>query len=144
MEVIWIILGCIAVLILFFYRPTVEKMTNKDLIETLSKFGQIGTKPVKKEKNDEEPLYGPKTTKLVEPTPADSKKGLDKNMVYPDIYGPEITPIPGKKVCKKKEGESVSDCADDSNYQYNPDLKNAFPFEGEPEPFLTDFSKIQH
>ena len=30
------------------------------------------------------------------------------------------------------------------NFEFNPDLKKAFPYEGEPQPFLTDFSKIQH
>jgi len=28
--------------------------------------------------------------------------------------------------------------------EFNPDLKNAFPYDGPPQPFLTDFSKILH
>jgi hypothetical protein len=31
-----------------------------------------------------------------------------------------------------------------AGFEYNPDLKNAFPYDGPPQPFLTDFSKIQH
>jgi uncharacterized membrane protein YgcG len=29
-------------------------------------------------------------------------------------------------------------------HQFNPDLAKAFPVDGPPQPFLTDFSKIQH
>jgi hypothetical protein len=123
-------------------------MTNQALLETLSKFGKTGPQP-KKVDPYEEPIYGPKTTKLEEPIPATSggNSGYVDLNVYPDIYGPEVTPVPGtkKKSKDKHTGKHESDQADDELYEYNPDFKNAFPFdENEPQPFLTDFSKFQH
>lgn len=124
-------------------------MTNKDLLETLGKFGQTA----KTNKPSEEPIYGPKTTK-VEPAPTPAKPGSDDGTnVYPDIYGPEITPIPGKKHKKASKGHSpssaqpgvqASDNNDDETYAFNPDFANSFANdENEPQPFLTDFSKFQ-
>jgi len=153
MEYIWIGL-IIALAIIVFYKPVSEKMTNQALLETLSKFGKTGPQP-KKVDPYEEPIYGPKTTQLVEPIPASSggnSGNVDLN-VYPDIYGPEVITTPGtKKKSKhagkpngKPSGKHESDQADDELYEYNPDFKNAFPFdENEPQPFLTDFSKFQH
>jgi hypothetical protein len=120
-------------------------MTNDDLLDTLKTFGHKGTKSKSKDVH-QEALYGPKTTKIEEPkpTPGGSKKpGEDDTNVYPDIYGPEITPVPGSKSCKK--GKHTSDCVDDEAYQFNPDFDKAFPrADGEPQPFLTDFSSFQH
>lgn len=118
-------------------------MTNKDLLNTLNSFGKA-----KKVNNpSEEPIYGPKTSK-VEPQPTSSSSGGDDgNNVYPDIYGPEITPIPGKKSSKKAlpAGTHASDDHEDQTYEFNPDFKNAFPTDSdEPQPFLNDFSKFQH
>lgn len=144
MDYIWILLG-IALLVVVFYKPQmVEKMTNKDLLATLSTFG---TKSKSKSKDPyEEPIYGPKAPKLEEPAPAPAKgKGDDSGDTYPDIYGPEITPIPGKKQKSKSGKHSSDDHGDDEPYQFNPDLEKAFPMEeNEPQPFLTDFSKFQH
>ncbi len=111
-------------------------------MDTLKTFGTKGTK--KSKSVNQESIYGPMTTKAEEPKPTSGKKGVDDDTnVYPDIYGPEITPIPGSKVCKK--GKHESDCADNEAYQFNPDFDKAFPHEeGEPQPFLTDFSKFQH
>ena len=151
MEYIWIGL-IIALAIIVFYNPVSENMTNQVLLETLSKFGKTGTQP-KKVDPYEEPIYGPKTTKLEEPTPATSGNSDNGLNVYPDIYGPEITPVPGTKKKSKDAGKNAgkhtgkheSDQASDETYEYNPDFKNAFPFdENEPQPFLTDFSKFQH
>lgn len=130
-------------MIILFYQPVCEKMTNKALLETLDKFGKTGTKPKPVDPN-EQPIYGPKMPKLEEPTPASSSSKDDGLNVYPDIYGPEVTPVPGqKKACKK--GEQSSDCVEGDTHEYNPDFKNAFPMdENEPQPFLTDFSKFQH
>lgn len=143
MNSIWLVLALVGILVMVFYRPTKEHMTNKDVLESLSRFEKDGKKP---SKPAEQPIYGPRTTKVEEPKPTHSgKSGISDNMVYPDIYGPEITPIPGAKKAKKKPGEETSDCADDDTYQFNPDLQKAFPSDGsEPSPFLTDFSKFQH
>ena len=119
-------------------------MTNDDLLDTLKTFGHKGTKSKSKDVH-QEALYGPKTTKIEEPKPSASgkKPGEDDTNVYPDIYGPEITPVPGSKSCKK--GKHTSDCVDDEAYQFNPDFDKAFPrADGEPQPFLTDFSSFQH
>jgi hypothetical protein len=145
MKDIWLILLVVAIGILIFYKPA-EHMTNKDLIATLDKFGKEGTKPKPKPKDPyEEPIYGPKNPKLENPLPHRPGSNADdgKN-AYPDIYGPEITPIPGKKQCATR-GKESSDCPDDKTYEFNPDLKKAFPMEkNEPQPFLTDYSKFQH
>uniref|UniRef100_A0A6C0EUD8 Uncharacterized protein n=1 Tax=viral metagenome TaxID=1070528 RepID=A0A6C0EUD8_9ZZZZ len=146
MEYIWLIAFGIALLILVFYKSNpIEKMTNKDLLSTLSTFGTKGTKPKPKDPY-EEPIYGPKAPKLADPVPAPAKgKSDDSGDTYPDIYGPEITPVPGKKKHTKTGKHSSDDHGDDEPYQFNPDLEKAFPMEeNEPQPFLTDFSKFQH
>jgi hypothetical protein len=142
----------LATAIIVFYKPNIEKMTNKDLLSTLRTFGT-------KDKTssltpNEEPIYGPKVPKLEEPAPSlsSSSTGDDGTNAYPDIYGPEITPIPGalnkhkSKPNRKPKGKHVSDDHNDEDtYTFNPDLAKAFPVEqNEPQPFLTDFSKFQH
>ena len=140
-EKMWIVAIILAIVAIVFFRPR-EHMTNKDLMDTLKTFGEKGTKP--KKDVHQEAIYGPRTTKVEEPKPSpSSKKGDDDTNVYPDIYGPEITPIPGSKVSKK--GKHESDNVTDEAYQFNPDFEKAFPREeNEPQPFLTDFSKFQH
>jgi hypothetical protein len=146
MDVLLIVLLLLALYIVFFHNAK-ENMTNKDLLNTLNSFGKA-----KKVNNpSEEPIYGPKTSKA-EPQPASSSSGGDDgNNVYPDIYGPEITPIPGKKSSKNPSkkplpaGTHASDDHEDQTYEFNPDFKNAFPTDSdEPQPFLNDFSKFQH
>jgi hypothetical protein len=142
MEYIWLAL-ILALAIIVFYNP-IEKMTNKDLLSTLNTFGKAGTKP-KKVGPHEEPIYGPKTTRVEEPTPINTSNNGDDSGVYPDIYGPEVIAIPGQKKRKSKPGNHESDAVDDDVYEFNPDFKNAFPSdENEPQPFLTDYSKFQH
>lgn len=141
MEHIWLLVLVVALAILVFYKPR-EKMTNKDLIATLKTFGEKGTMP-KPNDTTEEPIYGPKVPREQAPAPSTSKGKTDYSSVYPDIYGPDITPIPGqKKSCRS--GKHESDCASDCNYEFNPDFKNAFPNENGFQPYLNDFSKFQH
>lgn len=145
MEGLWIGIAILALLVLFLYTPrNVERMTNKDLLETLKTFGEKGTKPTQAPDNQQR-IYGPMNPKLEEPVPVPgATKGKDLNMDYPEIYGPEVTPIPGMSRCKSTPGKNTSDCPDDNPYSFNPDFANAFPnAEGEPQPFLTDFSKFQ-
>lgn len=143
MEYILIALIFVAIIVIWKFNAR-EHMTNKDLLDTLKTFGEKGTKT--KSKNvHQESIYGPKTEKVEEPKPTSgkSKHNEDDTNVYPDIYGPEITPIPGSKRCKS--GKHESDCTSDEAYQFNPDFAKAFPRENnEPQPFLTDFSKFQH
>lgn len=140
---VWILL-ILAVLVIVFFAPRQESMTNKDLLDTLKTFGDHGTPPKKKEDPDYAPIYGPKTTSVADPKPSHQTKkgkGTDASS-YPDIFGPDMNITPGKK-CKSGTHESDATC--DSTYEFNPDLKKAFPSaEGDPQPFLTDFSKLQH
>ena len=155
MEYIWIWVVILAIAIIVFYKPNLEKMTNKDLLSTLRTFGTKDKTPSLTP--NEEPIYGPKVPKMEEPTPSSSSNGGDDGTnAYPDIYGPEITPIPGAlnkhkskpKPNAKSKGQHASDDhedEDENTYKFNPDLAKAFPMEeNEPQPFLTDFSKFQH
>jgi len=146
MKYIWLWGLILAVAVIVFYKPNLENMTNKDLLSTLRTFG---TKDKKSNLTpNEEPIYGPKVPKLQDPTPASSSNGDNDANAYPDIYGPEITPIPG--VLNKHKSSPIGKHASDGNkdedaYQFNPDLAKTFPMEeNEPQPFLTDFSKFQH
>jgi hypothetical protein len=141
-----IVLGiCVLAVLIFFLSPSTEYMTNEDLVSTLKTFGEKGTKPTKKKvsgQQDELPIYGPKgvpSPPEPKPTPSSSKGGTSD---YPEIFGPDIILTPGKK---SKNGKHESDKVEDKTYDFNPDLRHAFPTtDSEPQPFLGDFSKIQH
>ena len=121
-----------------------EHMTNEDLVSTLKTFGKKGSKSTQKKvtgQQDELQIYGPKgvpSPSEPKPAPASGKAGSSE---YPEIYGPDVILTPGKKT---KNGKHESDKVEDQTYDFNPDLKNAFPTSSEPQPFLGDFSKIQH
>ncbi len=122
-----------------------EHMTNEDLVSTLKTFGEQGTKPKKTKQTGEKdqlPIYGP-TGVLAPPAPkpVPGKGGDGDGSQYPEIYGPDVVLTPGKKA---SNGKHASDEVTDETYDYNPDLKRAFPTEGPPQPFTGDFSKIQH
>jgi len=141
----YIILGLlILATLVVVLRPMTEHMTNDDLMSTLKTFGEQGTKPKKKKQTSEKdklPIYGPSGVLAPPPPkPAPSSKGKDGSQ-YPEIYGPDVVLTPGKK---SSNGKHESDNTEDDTYDYNPDLQKAFPVEGPPQPFLGDFSKIQH
>jgi len=151
MEFAWLIIIIISLIVLF-NTPAFEGMTNKDLMSTLNAFSKSSKKT---DIPHEEPIYGPKVPEIEEPIPASSRDSKNSTNMYPDIYGPEITPVPGKKKDKHekhekhekhgKTGKHESHNVNDETYEFNPDFKNAFPAEeNEPQPFLTDFSKFQH
>jgi len=146
MEYVWIWIVILAITIIVFYKPNLERMTNKDLLSTLRTFG---TKD-KSSTPNEEPIYGPKVPKIEEPAASPSSTSDNGTNSYPDIYGPEITPIPGVLNKHKRKPKSVGQHASDDHenedtYEFNPHLAKAFPMdENEPQPFLTDFSKFQH
>jgi len=144
----WIVLAIILLLCLWLNKSTFERMTNSDLLKTLGTFQKTGIKP-KKTDPHEEPIYGPKVPKLEEPAPSSSKHTPQDTNEYPDIYGPEIETVPGTKSKhasgKQASGKHSSDSPDNETYEFNPDLKKAFPTDqDEPQPFLTDYSKFQH
>lgn len=125
-------------------RTSSEHMTNKDLMDTLKTFGNHGTSSKKKTsaETNELPVYGPKgVPSPPAPKPSSGKKPGSDGSQYPEIYGPDVILTPGKP---SKNGKHESDSVTDSTYEFNPDLKNAFPTEtNEPQPYLNDFSKIQ-
>lgn len=132
-----------AVLVLFLVSMTTyEHMTNKDLMSALQKYGTEDPKKEKPKSNQppEAPIYGPKVEPVEHPSPTKSSTKNGGSGVYPDIYGPDVVASPGDKV---KHAKHESDRVDDETYDYNPDLQNAFPTSGPPQPFLTDFSKFQ-
>lgn len=142
-----LLLGLIVLAILVTaLQTTTEHMTNKDLMDTLKTFGEHGTSSKKNKTpgdTNELPVYGPKgvpSPPPPKPTPSSGGKSGDGSQ-YPEIYGPDIVLTPGKH---SKNGKHESDTVTDSTYEFNPDLKNAFPTEtNEPQPYLNDFSKIQ-
>lgn len=142
-EIIVILLFLAA--LIFMLGGSTEHMTNEDLVSTLKTFGEKGTKTTKKKvsgQQDEVEIYGPKgvpSPPEPKPTPSSSKSGTSE---YPEIFGPDVILTPGKKT---KNGKHESDKVEDQTYDFNPDLHNAFPTtDSEPQPFLGDFSKIQH
>jgi hypothetical protein len=139
MDLLLIVLAVLAIVIATMYRQ--EHMTNKDLVSALQTHGTQDPKKEKAETPSQAPIYGPKADKAPPaPTKGDAKGKDDANGVYPEIYGPEYQGVPGMKQAKAKHS---SDDTSDDTYDYNPDLQKAFPVEGPPQPFLTDFSRFQ-
>lgn len=136
------ILIVLCVIVIWITIPHKEYMTNSDVASML----QAHALPDKKKKASKEvnelQIYGPHVPP-VEHKPSGSKNGklTPTSGEYPDIYGPEYTSAPGTKPKKPK---NESDDPNDETYEFNPDLQKAFPTEGEPTPFLTDFAKFQH
>jgi hypothetical protein len=128
---------------MFVTHSRVEGMTNKDLVSALQTHGTPDAKKKKKDEPSELEIYGPKAEKVVPTSNGSKSKGSDTSGSYPDIYGPDIPAVPGTKP-KSMPGKHASDQVDDETYDFNPDLQKAFPTEGPPQPFLTDFSKFQH
>jgi len=153
---LWLILLVAVVLILFYSRScSRENMSNEKLLSTLETFGAQGTTKDKDPNLSKNlPLKGPHAPPI---DPADSLKASTKSGnsggAYPQVFGPDVAITPGTSGNTGTSGTSgtvasgytLSDSPpNDANYEFNPDLKNAFPYSGPPQPFLTDFSKIQH
>ena len=131
------LLVVLVIFILLVIATTTEHMTNKDLISTLKTFGDKGTPSSKKKTSPiEAPIYGPRAPAVQHSTPSKKPGNIPSAGVYPDIFGPEYQGLPGSKSTKSNTTDDV--------YTFNPDLQKAFPTDGEPQPFLTDFSKFQH
>lgn len=157
---LWVLLG-LAILVILFYRPR-ENMTNDQLINALTQFGQDGTSSSSSNKSGQsiKPIYGPSAN----PPPFPTNTGAGGKTVagpYPQIFGPDVTNAPGTSGTSGGSvrssggpvgpGQVASDqglaggCQGpaDQTHEFNPDLAKAFPVDGPPQPFLTDFSKIQ-
>ena len=134
MEWLWILLAIILIVLATWWRNK-ESMTNADVQSAMQEFG-TPDKPPSKKKLGKKPIYGPKAGPVVEKKveESDSKSKISGSAQYPDIYGPDIGIVPGTK----------TDKGDDSYFTINTDLERAFPTDGKaPQPYLTDFSKIQ-
>lgn len=139
MDVILIVLAILAILVATMYRQ--EHMTNKDLVSALQTHGTQETDKKKSDTPSQAPIYGPKADQAPPaPTKTDGTSKNGGSGVYPEIYGPEYQGVPGMK---QKNPKHESDDTSDETYDYNPDLQKAFPTEGPPQPFLTDFSRFQ-
>jgi hypothetical protein len=157
---LWILLG-LAILVILFYSPR-ENMTNDQLIDTLKTFGEQGTSSSsEKFGQSAKPIYGPNANPPPVPTNTGGAGG-GKTVAgpYPQIFGPDVTNAPGTRSSSGSvksgnpvtPGQVASDKAlgagcqgpADNFHEFNPDLAKAFPVDGPPQPFLTDFSKIQH
>ena len=136
-------------MVIFFYRSR-ENMTDGQLMDTLDAFKRDGKKSIEPKLD---PIYGPSANPPE--FPSSTNRGRDGKSTagpYPQIFGPDVTPQPGTG----RDGESpsyvnpvglgqvASDQGKTAQPEFNPDLKNAFPYDGPPQPFLTDFSKILH
>ncbi len=137
------ILLVIAVIVILFFAPRKEFMTNKDLMAAMKDYG-TDDKHLKKNENESyAPIYGPPSGGTDDPKETPSINKPSKKTVvgtYPDIFGPETSMVPGTKPTKKRSGDP-----DDDEPQFNPDFKKPFPRGAdEPQPFLTDFSKFLH
>ncbi len=141
MEWLWITLSILAILVVSFYRQ--EHMTNKDVQSALQKYAGVNDTASKYESVgvSEYPIYGPRA-RAPEPAPAHGRGGHGQRDTrsYPEIYGPDVELVPGMK---PRSGKNRSDDTSDPTYEFNPDLQKAFPTEGPPKPFLTDFSGFQ-
>ena len=161
---IWVLVG-LAILVILFYRSR-ENMTDGQLMNTLDAFKRDGTKS---KDPSLDPIYGPSANPPEFPssTNGGGKNGKSTGGPYPQIFGPDTTPQPGAGrggagtaaggvAGNGKTGESSvyvkpvgpgqvgSDQGMAVEPEFNPGLKNAFPYDGPPQPFLTDFSKILH
>lgn len=138
-----LLLVAIALVLFLVSMTTYEHMTNKDVMSALQKYGTDDPKKstTKKTTSSGAAIYGPKAEAVAQPSPTTpASKSKSDSSTYPDIYGPDVVAAPGEKI---KHAKHESDRVDDETYDYNPDLQNAFPTSGPPQPFLTDFSRFQ-
>ncbi len=136
------------VLLYTLYQHHRESMTNKDLVNTLTKRNQEKHKKKDDEpKESELPIYGPKSGGVAPPSQDPSGGGGAGRHgfgVYPDIYGPDVTTTPGQKPIPAKPGQKASDDSSDCTMNFNPDLLPLFPTDSSddvqfPSPFLNRF-----
>jgi hypothetical protein len=152
--------------VILFYRPR-EHMTNEQLIDTLKTFGEQGTSSSSSKTSGQssQAIYGPSASPPPVPTNTGAGGGKTVAGPYPQIFGPDVTNAPGTKPGSGSalggsdlSGGGVGANGGSANgfvysdqpgpqgqtHEFNPDLAKAFPVDGPPQPFLTDFSKIQH
>lgn len=139
----WILAVLAALVVALVIARGAEHMTNRDVLDAMKTFGASDTtkKKTTTGEKDQMPILGPKGVPAPpQPKPAPTKPGAHGTSDYPEIFGPDVVVAPGKKV---QNGKEQSDAVSGETYDFNPALRNAFPTSGEPQPFLTDFSKFQ-
>lgn len=146
---IMLVLALFSILLIFFWTPASERMTNSDVAKKHEFHANKPTswdmkppKPTKKKSSShsENQVYGPKITPIDpnEPQPTVPTTGPGSNganSVYPQIYGPDdIKEAPGEKDRKTDSSLLLP-------YDYVPAAE--FPAgPSEPAPFLNDFSRL--
>jgi hypothetical protein len=134
---IWLVLGLISLILIIFWNPVFEHMTNADVQKKLDFHASSPTKwnMTKKSVPDANkqimgPLVPPKQD---EPQPTHDSKTSNGSAVYPEIYGPESLKAPGEK---EKEKDSIFTQATYTGFSEFP--KGPV----NPSPFLSNFSKL--
>jgi hypothetical protein len=141
-----LILGLISLILVIFWGPPFEHMTNSDVQKKHDFHQSNPTKWDINEKKENEikekidkGLKGPRITPLDpnEPLPINHNDTNSKNSaIYPQIYGPESLKTPGHKDTNNTNNTSIFDDTQYTGFQEFPSGPS------EPQPFLSDFSKM--
>jgi len=166
---VWLLIG-VAVLIILFYRSTRENLTNQQSVRKRNEqpiYGPTalppvdppvdgtstgGTKPGKTTGGPYPEIFGPDATPQIGAgslAAEESKTPLVSDV--PPASASEAKPSASSEA-KPSQSQSKPEAMlkrplkpiDDGRRKLNPFLTDAFPYEGPPQPFLTDFSKILH
>lgn len=141
MEDWWLIIGLLSLIVVIFWNPVYEHMTNADL-QKKQDFHQSNptkwdmdekSKKTKKATESKALLIGPKVPPMDpdEPKATTSEKSGSESAVYPHVYGPDSLKAPGQK------NETIfHESSDYTGFQEFPKGPS------EPQPFLSDFSKM--
>lgn len=135
MEDWWLIIGLVSLVCIILWNPVYENMTNEDVMKKLD-FHQ--SNPTKWDMDDARPqqqLKGPKVPDKGEDE--DEPKAVEHEdtstkATYPHVYGPEST---------KSSGSSDTIFSSQSSVQHT-GFQNFPSGPSEPQPFLSDFSKM--
>jgi len=146
MKLCWIL---IILFIAVLAWSSQEHMTNKDLVAALKTYGVDDSGQIKpKDPPENQEIYGPGLKESEKPPPKplseeDEAKKKNARSAYPHIYGPEYQGAPGQSFEPPGLEKSEKPYSEAEPHYFNPDFQKAFPVEGPPQPFLTDFSKFQ-
>ena len=137
------ILAVICAVLVVFWNPVFEHMTNADIQKKTEFHGSSPTKwempnaedtkeKLKSKSDRTRQIQGPMVAPLDPNAPKpSSSNGKNGSSVYPEIYGPEQLVGPGHK--------------DSSGGELHPNMTTTAEFPAgpkEPQPYLADFSKI--
>jgi hypothetical protein len=146
------IVALVCLVIVILWNPVYENMTNAAVMQKEEHNTSKPTKWVMPNAEDTKEklkprsgkgsmIYGPRAPPLDpnDPIPASDANTSGGSMVYPDIYGPELTAASGGS--KQIKQGAVSNSSEPPDYDFVPAAE--FPAgPSEPAPYLNDFSKI--